>query len=292
MSSCQPLNYDCAVTLHILIKFIVLWHTPLCGGVNNYQKEARAPDVIFHNTDREVWQLTCGGEHRERLAGFGAEMQVVKKSEKALSLQQDIMLSSPLTMAFISMLSFELGNETQDCNRYCTRYVYGYDIVAQLASMGFNRLHYQKAAINTSNAEVEKAMNWLLSHMDDPDIDAPIDNKAKSNNVDPSKVATHVSFGFDEETASKAGGDIEKATHWIFNPPAASSSGPTVDATLPDGFGNITPYPCGKMEAAKARMPGVKTLLVCTINPKQKQYQNLHKLEFPSNVFGIPVPVV
>nr|GEX60884.1 ubiquitin carboxyl-terminal hydrolase 14 isoform X1 [Tanacetum cinerariifolium] len=124
------------------------------------------------------------------------------------------------------------------------------DIVAQLASMGFNQLHCQKAAINTSNAGVEEAMNWLLSHMDDPDIDAPIDNKAKSNDVDPSKVATLVSFGFDEETASKAlkasGGDIEKATDWIFNPPAASgpsdmdatsSSGPTVDAPLPDGSG-------------------------------------------------------
>lgn len=124
------------------------------------------------------------------------------------------------------------------------------DIVSQLASMGFNQLHCQKAAINTSNAGVEEAMNWLLSHMDDPDIDAPIDNKAKSNDVDPSKVATLVSFGFDEETASKAlkasGGDIEKATDWIFNPPASSgpsdmdatsSSGPAVDAALPDGAG-------------------------------------------------------
>ena len=42
------------------------------------------------------------------------------------------------------------------------------------------------------------------------------------------------------------GGDIEKATDWIFNPPASgpsdmdatSSSGPTVDATLPDGDGS------------------------------------------------------
>ena len=44
------------------------------------------------------------------------------------------------------------------------------DIVAQLVSMGFSHLHCQKAAINTSNAGVEEAMNWLLSHMDDPGI--------------------------------------------------------------------------------------------------------------------------
>ncbi|EOY12763.1 Ubiquitin-specific protease 14 isoform 4 [Theobroma cacao] len=42
------------------------------------------------------------------------------------------------------------------------------EIVAQLVSMGFNQLHCQKAAINTLNTGVEEAMNWLLSHMDDP----------------------------------------------------------------------------------------------------------------------------
>lgn len=44
------------------------------------------------------------------------------------------------------------------------------EIVSQLVSMGFNHLHCQKAAINTSNVGVEEAMNWLLSHMDDPGI--------------------------------------------------------------------------------------------------------------------------
>ena len=47
------------------------------------------------------------------------------------------------------------------------------DIVAQLVSMGFNQLHCQKAAINTSNSGLEEAMNWLLSHMDDPGISKP-----------------------------------------------------------------------------------------------------------------------
>lgn len=44
------------------------------------------------------------------------------------------------------------------------------NIVAQLTSMGFNYLHCQKAAINTSNMGVEEAMNWLLAHMEDPGI--------------------------------------------------------------------------------------------------------------------------
>ncbi|GMI74175.1 ubiquitin-specific protease 14, TITAN6, TARANI, phosphate deficiency root hair defective1 [Hibiscus trionum] len=128
-------------------------------------------------------------------------------------------------------------------------------IVAQLASMGFNQLHCQKAAINTSNAGVEEAMNWLLSHMDDPDIDAPISHGAKGAeaSIDQAAVDTLVSFGFQEEIARMAlkasGGDIEKATDWIFNNPNASAasamdtntssnSTPTqVDAGLPDGGG-------------------------------------------------------
>ncbi|KAJ7981674.1 Ubiquitin carboxyl-terminal hydrolase [Quillaja saponaria] len=106
------------------------------------------------------------------------------------------------------------------------------DIVSQLVSMGFNQLHCQKAAINTSNVGVEEAMNWLLSHMDDADIDAPISQEAHSagalSHVDQSKVEILLSFGFPEEIARKAlkasGGDIEKATDWIFNNPEASAS--------------------------------------------------------------------
>ncbi|XVF04066.1 hypothetical protein REPUB_Repub05bG0049200 [Reevesia pubescens] len=129
------------------------------------------------------------------------------------------------------------------------------EIVVQLVSMGFNQLHCQKAAINTLNAGVEEAMNWLLSHMDDPDIDAPISYGAQGAeaSIDQSSVDTLISFGFQEEIARMAlkasGGDIEKATDWIFNNPNASASSdmdtttssnsiPTpVDAGLPDGEG-------------------------------------------------------
>ncbi|KAI5412070.1 ubiquitin carboxyl-terminal hydrolase 14 [Lathyrus oleraceus] len=125
------------------------------------------------------------------------------------------------------------------------------DIVSQLVSMGFHLIHCQKAAINTSNAGVEEAMNWLLSHMDDPDIDAPISKGRGSESVDQSKVDTLISFGFQDDVARKAlkasGGDIEKATDWIFSNPDASvsnmdatasntTSGPN-DADLPDGGG-------------------------------------------------------
>lgn len=109
------------------------------------------------------------------------------------------------------------------------------DIVSQLVSMGFNHIHCQKAAINTSNTGVEEAMTWLLSHMDDPgfslfsllcktilnslvpldagnnaiyglflDIDVPISKGRGSESVDQSKVDTLISFGFQDDVARKA----------------------------------------------------------------------------------------
>lgn len=128
------------------------------------------------------------------------------------------------------------------------------DIVSQLAAMGFNYLHCQKAAIKTSNTGVEEAMNWLLSHMDDPDIDDPIHYGPRDNAplIDEASVETLISFGFNESVARKAlkasGGNIEMATDWIFSHPEATSTSmdadvPTssntqaIDSGVPDGNG-------------------------------------------------------
>jgi ubiquitin carboxyl-terminal hydrolase 5/13 len=81
-------------------------------------------------------------------------------------------------------------------------------IVAQLTDMGFPQLRCEKAVLNTSNAGVEEAMNWLLSHMDDPDIDFPISsgNKklAPKQAYDEVHVETLISFGFPRDVAQKA----------------------------------------------------------------------------------------
>lgn len=41
-------------------------------------------------------------------------------------------------------------------------------VVAQLMEMGFPRTRCEKAIVNTSNTGLDAAMQWLLSHMDDP----------------------------------------------------------------------------------------------------------------------------
>ncbi|KAH9312648.1 hypothetical protein KI387_027683, partial [Taxus chinensis] len=124
-------------------------------------------------------------------------------------------------------------------------------IVSQLASMGFPRLHCEKAAINTSNSGVEDAMNWLLSHMDDADIDAPISAGLPNSPepIDEGSLNTLVSFGFDTDISRKAlrasGGDIARATEWIFTQPTgtsamdvSSSGASTSEQALTDGEGN------------------------------------------------------
>ncbi|KAL0406854.1 UNVERIFIED_CONTAM: Ubiquitin carboxyl-terminal hydrolase 14 [Sesamum latifolium] len=180
---------------------------------------------------------------------LNAKTTAIKLGTKKL----DVYIDVPDTIDISNMRSIGLqpGEELlPDCAAEDDGLNANEDIVGQLVSMGFQYLHCQKAAISTSNAGVEEAMNWLLNHMNDPDIDEPIGKAQKSAPyIDPSKVDTLISFGFDEEIARKAlqasGGDIEKATEWIFNPPSGitnmdttpSSSGAEVDAALPDGQG-------------------------------------------------------
>ncbi|KAJ7540223.1 hypothetical protein O6H91_10G005900 [Diphasiastrum complanatum] len=127
-------------------------------------------------------------------------------------------------------------------------------IVSKLMEMGFSRNHCEKAAINTSNTGLEPAMNWLLSHLDDPDIDTPLITKTDQNAqpVDEDLVTTLIGFGFHGNLARKAlretNGDVERAAEWIFSHSEEANSADMdissgsnatggVDKVLPDGPG-------------------------------------------------------
>jgi len=45
---------------------------------------------------------------------------------------------------------------------------------AMLEEMGFSRIRAEKALILTSNGSVEQAADWIFVHMEDPDIDEPL----------------------------------------------------------------------------------------------------------------------
>lgn len=52
-------------------------------------------------------------------------------------------------------------------------------IVNQLLDMGFDINGCKRAAVQTKNAGVEAAMNWVMQHMEDADFAAPFIQEAK-----------------------------------------------------------------------------------------------------------------
>lgn len=101
--------------------------------------------------------------------------------------------------------------------------------LGQLEGMGFPRARCEKALHTTGNTDSETAMNWLFAHMEDPDIDAPIDPGGAAGGggaavgVDPESVEMMAAMGIGTPQARKAlketGGDIERAVEWVFSHP-------------------------------------------------------------------------
>ncbi|ORX39093.1 hypothetical protein BD324DRAFT_618491 [Kockovaella imperatae] len=96
--------------------------------------------------------------------------------------------------------------------------------LSQLESMGFPLIRAQKALLATGNSDAETAMTWLLEHMEDPDIDAPLPQSGGSG-AEPSaeQIASIADMGFSAAQARKAlrqtGGNPEQAIEWLFSNP-------------------------------------------------------------------------
>lgn len=99
--------------------------------------------------------------------------------------------------------------------------------VAQLEGMGFPRNRCEKALHATGNSDANAAMEWLFGHMEDPDIDAPLDlgssGGAAASTADPEKIEMLGAMGFGAPQAKKAlketSGDVERAVEWLFSHP-------------------------------------------------------------------------
>ncbi|KAF8877415.1 hypothetical protein BD779DRAFT_1557507 [Infundibulicybe gibba] len=101
--------------------------------------------------------------------------------------------------------------------------------MAQLEGMGFPAIRCQKALLATGNSNPEAAMEWLFAHMEDADIDAPIQMTAPSGGgaTGPEPTEDQISMlcdmGFTSPQARKAlretAGNAERAVEWLFNHP-------------------------------------------------------------------------
>jgi ubiquitin carboxyl-terminal hydrolase 5/13 len=101
-----------------------------------------------------------------------------------------------------------------------------------LEAMGFPRVRCEKALHATGNTDAETASFWLFEHMEDPDIDEPMNlsgggaGASASSAVDPEQIEMLGNMGFEPPQARQAlketNGDMERAVEWLFNHPEAT----------------------------------------------------------------------
>ncbi|XP_035991041.1 ubiquitin carboxyl-terminal hydrolase 5 isoform X1 [Fundulus heteroclitus] len=101
--------------------------------------------------------------------------------------------------------------------------------VSQLCEMGFPVEACRKAVYYTGNTGIDAAMNWIMSHMDDPDFSAPLVLPGSSSgpgttpteSLSEEHLATIVSMGFSRDQATKAlratSNVLDRAVDWIFS---------------------------------------------------------------------------
>lgn len=90
--------------------------------------------------------------------------------------------------------------------------------MSQLEGMGFPTVRCQKALLATGNSDAEAAMEWLFGHMEDPDIDDPIEAAAAggaASGPEPpqEQVAMLADMGFSSAQATKA---LRETVGYIF----------------------------------------------------------------------------
>ncbi|KAJ3123821.1 hypothetical protein HK098_001611 [Nowakowskiella sp. JEL0407] len=101
------------------------------------------------------------------------------------------------------------------------------EVMGQLQMMGFPEIRCKKALLATGNsADTEVAMNWLIEHMEDADIDDPIPvSVPNSESVGASQgdISMLCDMGFTVSQAKYAlkqtNNDVERAVDWLFSHP-------------------------------------------------------------------------
>eukprot|EP00053_Salpingoeca_punica_P012714 m.114184 g.114184 ORF g.114184 m.114184 type:complete len:313 (-) comp16022_c0_seq9:69-1007(-) len=134
------------------------------------------------------------------------------------------------------------------------------EMVQQLVSMGFSYEGCRKAVYHNPT-NVEAAMEWVMTHMGDPDFDTPLvlpsaagasaTGAAAQTEFSEESLSMIESMGFTRKQARKAlqatSGNVERAADWIFN---HMDELDTMDVDT--GAGNA---PAAAAAAAKSELP-------------------------------------
>ena len=104
-------------------------------------------------------------------------------------------------------------------------------IVSQLEGMGFTSNAASRAALAVSNSDGEAAMNWLLAHMDDADLNDPLPAAAPASSSSTSSssgaappaelIEQLTSMGFDHARCvyalQQTSNSVDRAVEWLFS---------------------------------------------------------------------------
>ena len=132
----------------------------------------------------------------------------------------------------------ELPEDSDDAASSRAGFVPNEMALEMLMAMGFPRVRCEKALHATGNEDAEVAAAWLFEHMEDPDIDTPVNLGGAAGGagagpgpgagaaVDPEKIEGLGHMGFSAPQARQAlketGGDMERAVDWLFSHPDAT----------------------------------------------------------------------
>ena len=120
-------------------------------------------------------------------------------------------------------------------------------IVSQLEGMGFSANAASRAALAVSNSDGEAAMNWLLAHMEDADINSPLPTAAAAASTSSSSgpappadlVEQLASMGFDQARCvyalQQTSNSLDRAVEWLFShadDPLPSASAPSSSSSV------------------------------------------------------------
>ncbi|KAJ3449767.1 ubiquitin carboxyl-terminal hydrolase [Anaeramoeba flamelloides] len=156
----------------------------------------------------------------------------------------------PIDLSFLQNSGIEKNEKTQEIEKNTTtqekkvekkkRIEPNQEIVNAIVNFGFPQNQAIKAALSTNNASTEIALNWLLEHQQDSDINDPFkfedeDEKEKDKNEEKKKggeeedgmekyaeIAPNLTMmGFSLEHCKfalyKSDGDMERAANFLFN---------------------------------------------------------------------------
>lgn len=142
--------------------------------------------------------------------------------------------------------------------------------LGQLEAMGFPRVRCEKALHATGNTDADAAMNWLFAHMEDPDIDEPLNLGGAAAGADEAVSQESIdmlgAMGIGVPQARKAlketGGDVNRALDWVFSHP--DDAGDFADEAAP-GAPDSAVEPAAKALAGSSTLPATFRLssIVC-----------------------------